>query len=143
MPSYLLAFNNIPLSRMQSWLGLQWLMPIILASQEAEIRRVAVQSQPGQIVSGTLSQKKSITKKGLVEWPKVNCEFKSQHCQKKKKVQDPEFFQERRLICLLPALLSIRAWDMGLLRIWRFHCCTSRSIAVTKSSAIMAKDEKL
>jgi hypothetical protein len=28
----------------------QWLSPIILATQEAEIRRIMVQSQPGQIV---------------------------------------------------------------------------------------------
>jgi hypothetical protein len=27
----------------------QWLVPIILATQEAEIRRIAVQSQPGQV----------------------------------------------------------------------------------------------
>jgi hypothetical protein len=32
-----------------------WLTPIILATQEAEIRRMAVQSQPGQIVHETLS----------------------------------------------------------------------------------------
>jgi hypothetical protein len=38
-----------------------WLTPIILATQEAEIRRIAFQSHPGQIV---LSQKKKITKKG-------------------------------------------------------------------------------
>jgi hypothetical protein len=30
---------------------------IILATQEAEIRRITVQSQPGQTVHGTLSQK--------------------------------------------------------------------------------------
>jgi hypothetical protein len=30
--------------------GYQWLMPIIPATQEAEIRRIMVQSQPGQIV---------------------------------------------------------------------------------------------
>jgi hypothetical protein len=30
--------------------GSQWLMPIILATQDAEIRRIAVRSQPGQTV---------------------------------------------------------------------------------------------
>jgi hypothetical protein len=35
----------------------QWLMPILLAIQEAEIRRITVRSQPGQIVPETLSQK--------------------------------------------------------------------------------------
>jgi hypothetical protein len=48
-------------------------MPIILATQEAEIRRIVVQSQPGQIVGENLSQNKTkkITKKELVEWLKV------------------------------------------------------------------------
>jgi hypothetical protein len=32
-------------------------MPVILATQEAEIRRIMVQSQPGQIVGETLSRK--------------------------------------------------------------------------------------
>jgi hypothetical protein len=32
-------------------------MPVILATQEAEIRRIAVRSQPRQIVHETLSQK--------------------------------------------------------------------------------------
>jgi hypothetical protein len=30
-----------------------WLMPVILAAQEAEIKRITVQSQPGQIVCET------------------------------------------------------------------------------------------
>jgi hypothetical protein len=38
-------------------------MPIILATQEAEIRRIAAQNQPGQIVQETLSQKYLTEKK--------------------------------------------------------------------------------
>jgi hypothetical protein len=43
-------------------------MPVILAAQEAEIRRIAVQSQPRQIVHKTLSWKTLSQKIGLVEW---------------------------------------------------------------------------
>jgi hypothetical protein len=39
-------------------------MPVILATQEAEIRKIMVWSQPRQTVHETLSQKKGITKKG-------------------------------------------------------------------------------
>jgi hypothetical protein len=56
------------LVEIEAWLaGCQWLTPIILATQEAEISRIKVQSQPGQIVCETLSRKKPNTKKGL-EW---------------------------------------------------------------------------
>jgi hypothetical protein len=37
-------------------------MPVILATQEAEIRRIAVQGQPRQTVCQTLSQKYPIQK---------------------------------------------------------------------------------
>jgi hypothetical protein len=45
-------------------------MPVILATEEAEIRRLVVQSQTGEIVLETLSRKKH-HKKGLVEWLKM------------------------------------------------------------------------
>jgi hypothetical protein len=48
----------------------RWPMPVILVTQEAEIRRIAVPSQPRQTVCETLSGK-PITKIGLVEWLKV------------------------------------------------------------------------
>jgi hypothetical protein len=51
--------------------GHQWLMPIILATQEAKIRRISVQSHPGQLVRKTLSRKKTLHKNGLVEWLRV------------------------------------------------------------------------
>jgi hypothetical protein len=46
-------------------------MPVILTTQEAEIRRTVVQSQPRQIVHETLSRKNTSQKKGLMEWLKV------------------------------------------------------------------------
>jgi hypothetical protein len=57
--------------------GHQRLTPVILATQEAEIRRISgseirmAQSQPKKIVHEILSQKKTHHKKGLVEWLKV------------------------------------------------------------------------
>jgi hypothetical protein len=51
--------------------GHRCLTPIILATQEAEIRRIEVQSQPTQIVHNNLSQKNSSQKiKGWNSGPK-------------------------------------------------------------------------
>jgi hypothetical protein len=46
-------------------------MPVILATQEAEIRRIMFQSPPGQIVHETLISKKTHYDKRLVDWLKV------------------------------------------------------------------------
>jgi hypothetical protein len=60
-------------------------MPIILATQEAEIRRIVVQSEPRQIVPMTLSQKTLSQKIGLMEWLKVKALSSSPNTAKKKK----------------------------------------------------------
>jgi hypothetical protein len=62
---------------------------VILTTQVAEVRRVSVQSQPGQMVLQTLSRKTT----GLVEWLKVKglssnpSREKKKRSKKKKKVQ--------------------------------------------------------
>jgi hypothetical protein len=52
--------------------GHQWLTPVILATQEAEIKRITVRSQPREIGQRDPISKKPFTKKkGLVEWLKL------------------------------------------------------------------------
>jgi hypothetical protein len=51
--------------------GRQWLKPVILATEEAKIRKFAVQNHPGQIVLKTLSRKTPSPKNVWMEWLKV------------------------------------------------------------------------
>jgi hypothetical protein len=60
-------------------------MPVILATQEAEIRRTAVRNQSGQTVHETLSQKKPFTKRAGGKTQGEGPEFKPQYCKKKYK----------------------------------------------------------
>jgi hypothetical protein len=67
-------------------------MPIILATQEAEIRRIKVRSQPGQTVCRTLLKNNSSQKEAdgvaqMVECLPSNCEAPECKTQKKKKNQ--------------------------------------------------------
>jgi hypothetical protein len=57
-----------------------WLMPVSLATQEAEIKRIMVQSQTGQIVLKTLPRENP-SQKGVAQG--VGPEFKLQHSKKK------------------------------------------------------------
>jgi hypothetical protein len=63
----------------------RWLTPIFLATQEAEISRIRVQSQPGQIVCETLSGKNPSQKRAGGVAQGVGSEFKPQYHKKKKK----------------------------------------------------------
>jgi hypothetical protein len=68
-------------------------MPVILATQEAEMRKIAVQNQLGQIVHETLSQQqqKKFTKiraSGVGQG--VGLEFKP-HIRRKKNQKNPQF----------------------------------------------------
>jgi hypothetical protein len=63
------------------WARHWWLTPVILATQEAEIRRIMVGSQPGQIVLETLLKKKRVGRVAQGVGPV----FKFQYCKKKKK----------------------------------------------------------
>jgi hypothetical protein len=51
--------------------GPWWLIPVILATQEAEIRRIMVRSQLGQIVLRDPISKKPFAKKG--GWSSLRC----------------------------------------------------------------------
>jgi hypothetical protein len=63
----------------------QWLTPVILATQEAEIRRTAAQNQHGQIVCGTLSRKNPSQKRAGGVAQGVSPEFKPQYRKTNKK----------------------------------------------------------
>jgi hypothetical protein len=73
----------LPESRIQWQAGCLWLTPVILATQEAEIRRIVVRSQPREIVLETLSQKNPSQKRTGGVAQAVGPEFKP-HTEKKK-----------------------------------------------------------
>jgi hypothetical protein len=60
-------------------------MLVILVTQEAEIRRIMVRSQPGQIVNEALSRKNPSQKRAGGVTQGVGPEFKFQYHKKKKK----------------------------------------------------------
>jgi hypothetical protein len=77
--------------------GCQWLTSDILATQEAEIRRIAFQSQSRKIVSSSYSEK-PFTKIRLVEWIKVKALSSSPSTTKiKKKLHTNQSIYQKNL----------------------------------------------
>jgi hypothetical protein len=77
--------------------GHQWLTPVILAIQEAEIRKITVGNQPGQIVHETLSRKNPSQKKragGVAQG--VGPQFKPQNHQINKQINKVCFKFQRQ-----------------------------------------------
>jgi hypothetical protein len=65
-----------------------WLTPVILATQEAEIRRIAIRSQPWALNSlWDPSLKKIHHKEKKMEWLKVQAKFKPHYLKKKERKQ--------------------------------------------------------
>jgi hypothetical protein len=60
-------------------------VPVILATQEAEIRRIGIRGQPRQIVCETLSGKNPLQKRTGGMAKGVSPEFKPQYCRGKNK----------------------------------------------------------
>jgi hypothetical protein len=65
-----IAVQEQPQAKMGDSARHQQLIPVILATQEADIRRITVGSQPRQIDCENLFQKTYLIK-GLVQWLKV------------------------------------------------------------------------
>jgi hypothetical protein len=61
------------------------LTSVILTTQEADIRRIVVQIQPGQIVPKTLSRKNSSGQRSVRVVQGVGLEFKPQYLKNKQK----------------------------------------------------------
>jgi hypothetical protein len=68
--------------------GCRWLTPVILATQKAEIRRMEIQGQSGQIVHETLSRKNLSQKRTGRVVQGVGPESNPQYRKKKKKKKE-------------------------------------------------------
>jgi hypothetical protein len=74
-----------PISQKRKLARQQWLTPIILDTQKAEISKVGIRSQPGQIVQRPYLENTHYKKRTGGVAQGIGPEFKAQYCKKKKK----------------------------------------------------------
>jgi hypothetical protein len=109
----------------QKTIGHKGLVPIILATQEAKIRRIEVQSQPGQISSRDPISKILNTKRsgGVPQGP----EFKLQYCQKKKEEEEKK---KKTIYMKAYCNQMLRTGEEGILKAakkeWKLHADEQR-----------------
>jgi hypothetical protein len=72
--------------------GCQWLPPVIVATEEAESRKIVVQSQPRQIGQETLFRKYPSQKRAGRVAEGLSPEFKSSTAKKKKEKKNVNLF---------------------------------------------------
>jgi hypothetical protein len=82
-----------------AWDWHRWLTPVILATQEAEIRRITVRSQPGKIVHKILAPKYPSQKRAGAVVQGEDPEFKTSTAKKKKKKK-----KEKKSVLLKPCV---------------------------------------
>jgi hypothetical protein len=128
--------------------GCQWHTPVILATQEAEIRMIVVWCQPRQRVLEVLAQKHPSQKRAGRVAQGEGPEFKPQHWKKKKEGEEsqiqPAFLSPYFIISWLSSYLSCLVYRYSLITVLtRVHCVDSRNLGKFSDSQLFLVDSNI
>jgi hypothetical protein len=114
----------------------QWLMPVIPATQEAEIRRIMVRGQPEQIVHQTLSRKTLHKNRAGGVAQGEGPEFKLQYCQKIKKSVGTKWLSAHTLLLGFKLAPPVSGGSVTLTS-YLTHASVSLFVMILKPSSIV------